>query len=47
MIAIFLILIISFMIIWFMIADRAENSEALMPENEIVYVRTDRKAFYN
>lgn len=47
MIGIFLVLIISFLIIYFMTADRAGNAEALLPENSIEYVGTDNEAVYN
>lgn len=47
MIGIFLILIFSFIIIWFMTADRAGNAEVLLPESNIEYVGTDKEAVYN
>ncbi|SDL29648.1 hypothetical protein SAMN05216216_1395 [Lacicoccus qingdaonensis] len=47
MVGIFLILIISFLIIWFMTADRAGNAEASLPENSIEYMETNREVIYN
>lgn len=47
MIGIFLILIISFLIIFLMTADRAGNAEALLPENSIEYMGTNKDNTYN
>lgn len=47
MIGIFLILIISFLIIFLMTADRAGNAEALLPENSIEYIGTNKDNTYN
>lgn len=47
MVGIFLVLIISFLIIWFMTADRAGNAETWLPENSIEYVGVDREVIYN
>lgn len=47
MIGIFLILIISFLIIFLMTADRAGNAEALLPENSIEFAGVDKESVYN
>ncbi|WP_462420275.1 hypothetical protein [Salinicoccus sp. Marseille-QA3877] len=46
MIGIFLLLVVSFVIIWFMTADRAGNA-AMLPENIIEYVEADQETFHN
>lgn len=46
MIAIFLLLIGTFVIIWFMTLDRVEDSAAL-PENIIEYAETETEAVYS
>ncbi|WP_156302667.1 hypothetical protein [Salinicoccus sp. YB14-2] len=46
MVAIFLLLVLSFVIIWFTTADRVGDSEASLPDSGIEYVGTDREAMY-
>lgn len=46
MVAIFLLLVLSFVIIWFTTADRVGDA-AMLPENIIEYAGTDREAIYN
>lgn len=46
MVAIFLLLVLSFVIIWFSTADRVGDA-AMLPENIIEYAGTDREAIYN
>ncbi len=43
----FLLLVVTFIVIWVMTADRVGNSEALLPENGIEYVGTAKEAIYN
>lgn len=46
MIGIFLLLIVSFIIIWVATADRAGDA-AVLPENIIEYAGSDREAIYS
>lgn len=46
MIAIFLLLVVAFVIIWFTTADRVGDS-AVLPENIIEYAETDREAVHS
>lgn len=46
MVAIFLLLVLSFVIIWFTTADRVGDAEAWLPDSGIEYVGTDGEAVY-
>ena len=46
MVAIFLLLVLSFVIIWFTTADRVGDAEASLPDSGIEYVGTDGEAVY-
>lgn len=43
----FLLLVVIFITIWVMTADRVGNSEVLLPEGGIEYVGTAKEAVYN
>lgn len=47
MIGIFLMLIITFLIIWFMTVDRVGNEDASLPTNSVEYADTNNEEVYN